>query len=164
MSRKHHATALWVRVPVYVGDLDEIDATADARLTLLDGRQTDHDIQVKPIATPPTAMSLASTVDMYFELANPDSAFRPGQKVGAHLKLKGDAESIAIPWSSVYHDVYGNQWVYEQVAERKFVRRRVEVLSVIDGWAAIARGPKVGTAVVTAGVAELAGTEFGFAK
>ena len=109
-------------------------------------------------------MSLASTVDMYFELPNPDSAFRPGQKVGAHLMLKGDAESIAIPWSSVYHDIYGSQWVYEQTADRKFVRRRVEVLSVIDGWAAIARGPKVGTAVVTAGVAELVGTEFGFAK
>ena len=155
---------LWVRVPVYVGDLDEIDATRNARLTLLDGRQTDHDIEVKPAATPPTAMSLASTVDMYFELPNPDSAFRPGQKVGAHLMLKGDAESIAIPWSSVYHDIYGSQWVYEQMAERKFVRRRVEVLSVIGGWAAIARGPKVGTNVVTAGVAELAGTEFGFAK
>lgn len=155
---------LWVRVPVYVGDLDEIDGTKNAKLTLLDGRQTDHDIDVRPIATPPTAMSLASTVDMYFELPNPDSAFRPGQKVGAHLKLKGDAESIAMPWSSVYHDIYGSQWVYEQVAERKFVRRRVEVLSVIDGWAGIARGPKVGTSVVTAGVAELAGTEFGFAK
>lgn len=155
---------LWVRVPVYVGDLDEIDTTGNAILTLLDGRQTDHDLEVKPIATPPTAMSLASTVDMYFELPNPVSAFRPGQKVGAYLKLKGDAESIAIPWSAVYHDVYGTQWVYEQVAERKFVRRRVEVLSVVDGWAAIGRGPKVGTQVVTAGVAELVGTEFGFAK
>lgn len=155
---------LWVRVPVYVGDLDEIDPAKGARLTLLDGRQTDHDVDVKPIATPPTAMSLASTVDMYFELPNPDAAFRPGQRVAAHLMLKGDAESIAIPWSAVYHDIYGSQWVYEQAAERKFVRRRVEVLSVMDGWAAIARGPKVGTALVTAGVAELAGTEFGFAK
>ncbi|MEJ7592808.1 MAG: efflux RND transporter periplasmic adaptor subunit [Planctomycetaceae bacterium] len=155
---------LWVRVPVYVGDLDEIDPAKNARLTLLDGRQTDHDIDVKPIAAPPTAMSLASTVDLYFELPNPHSAFRPGQKVGAHLMLKGDAESMAIPWSSVYHDIYGSQWVYEQVAERTFVRRRVEVLSVTDGWAAIGRGPKVGTTVVTAGVAELVGTEFGFAK
>lgn len=155
---------LWVRVPVYVGDLDEIDPNGNAQLTLLDGRTTDHDLNVKPIAAPPTAMSLASTVDMYFELPNPDSAFRPGQKVGALLMLNGDAESIAIPWSSVYHDIYGSQWVYEQVAERKFVRRRVEVLSVIDGWAAMSRGPTVGTQVVTAGVAELVGTEFGFSK
>jgi RND family efflux transporter MFP subunit len=155
---------MWVRVPVYVGDLDEIDTTRNARLTLLDGRQTDHDIEVKPIATPPTALSLASTVDLYFELPNPESRFRPGQKVGALLMLKGDAESIALPWSAVYHDIYGSQWVYEQFAERQFVRRRVEVTSVINGWAATARGPKVGTRVVTAGVAELAGTEFGFAK
>ena len=155
---------LWVRVPIYVGDLDEIDTTGAARLTLLDGRQSDHDLDVQPVVTPPTAMSLASTVDMYFELPNPSSKFRPGQKVGAYLKLRGDAESIAIPWSSVYHDVYGTQWVYEQVADRRFVRRRVEVLSVNDGWAAIGRGPQVGTQVVTAGVAELVGTEFGFAK
>lgn len=43
---------LWVRVPVYVGDLDEIDPTRNAQLTLLDGRTTDHDLHVKPIAAP----------------------------------------------------------------------------------------------------------------
>ncbi len=46
---------------------------------------------------------------------------------------------------------------------RSFVRR-VEVSFVVDGWAALNHGPSVGASVVTAGVAELAGTEFGFAK
>jgi membrane fusion protein, heavy metal efflux system len=155
---------LWVRVPVYVGDVEDIDFSKKARLTLLDGRQSDHDIQVELIAAPPTAMSLASTVDYYFQLPNVESKFRPGQKVAAHLTLEGDAESMALPWSAVYHDIYGGQWVFEAISERQFVRRRVEVTSVSDGWAAIARGPSVGTQVVTAGVAELTGTEFGFAK
>lgn len=155
---------LWVRVPVYVGDVDQLDLSRNARLTLLDGRQSEHDLFVEPINAPPTAMSLASTVDYYYALPNKNSEFRPGQKVAAHLTLKGDAESPALPWSAVFHDIYGGQWVYEKVADRQFVRRRIEVLSVIDGWAAIARGPAVGTEVVTAGVAELAGTEFGFAK
>ena len=155
---------LWVRVPVYVGDVDELDFSCRARLTLLDGRQTDSDILVEPIAAPPTAMSLASTVDYYYSLPNPGSRFRPGQKVAAHLTLKGDAESRAVPWSAVFHDIYGGQWVYEKVADHQFVRRRIEVISVIDGWAAIERGPASGAEVVTAGVAELAGTEFGFAK
>lgn len=155
---------LWIKVPVYVGDLEEIDATQQARLTLLDGRQTDQDLFVEPIAAPPTAMALASTVDLYFDLPNPDFTFRPGQKVAAHLMLKGEAESVAIPWSAVYHDIYGGQWVYEQVAERQFVRRRVNVSTVSEGWAAVSRGPEVGRQVVIAGVAELAGTEFGFAK
>ncbi|HQX49752.1 MAG TPA: efflux RND transporter periplasmic adaptor subunit [Planctomycetaceae bacterium] len=155
---------LWVRVPVYVGDVEELDFSRKARLTLLDGRQSDQDILVEPLAAPPTAMSLASTVDYYYLLPNPTSAFRPGQKVAAHLTLKGDAESPAIPWSAVFHDIYGGQWVYEVAADRQYIRRRIEVISVSDGWAAIARGPAVGTQVVTAGVAELAGTEFGFAK
>ena len=84
--------------------------------------------------------------------------------MAAHLTLKGDAESPAVPWSAVFHDIYGGQWVYETVADHQFVRRRIEVISVSDGWAAIARGPAPGTNVVTAGVAELGGTEFGFAK
>ncbi|MDA1230188.1 MAG: efflux RND transporter periplasmic adaptor subunit, partial [Planctomycetota bacterium] len=153
---------LWVRVPVYVGDVEELNFSQKARLTLLDGRQADTDLLVELIAAPPTAMSLASTVDYYFQLPNPESKFRPGQKVAAHLTLKGDAESMAVPWSAVYHDIYGGQWVFEVTGERQFVRRRVEVLSVSDGWAAMQRGPSVGTQVVTAGVAELTGTEFGF--
>ncbi|MEZ6032159.1 MAG: HlyD family efflux transporter periplasmic adaptor subunit [Planctomycetaceae bacterium] len=156
--------SLWVRVPVYVGDIAEIDFSQKARLTLLDGRQSDTDIFVELIAAPPTAMSLASTVDYYFVLPNTESKFRPGQKVAAHLTLKGSSESSAVPWSAVYHDIYGGQWVFEVVGERQYVRRRVEVISVQDGWAAIKRGPAVGTPVVTAGVAELTGTEFGFAR
>jgi hypothetical protein len=64
----------------------------------------------------------------------------------------------------VFHDIYGGQWVYEQVADRTYARRRVEVGWIDDGWAALRRGPDAGSRVVTAGVAELAGTEFGFAK
>lgn len=155
---------LWVRVPVYVGDLKELEQSQPARLTLLDGRQSPQDLVVNPISAPPTALALASTVDLYFELPNADSTFRPGQKVAAHLSLKGEAEQVAVPWSAVYHDIYGSQWVYEQIAEGKFLRRRVEVSHVSDGWAGISRGLAVGTPVVTAAVAELVGTEFGFSK
>ncbi len=155
---------LWVRVPVYVGDMEELDLAVNARLTLLDGRRTDHDLEVAPVSAPPTAMALASTIDVYYELPNSGSTFRPGHRVGVQIMLKGESESMAIPWSAVYHDIYGSQWVYEKTDECKFVRRRVEVSSVDNGWAAIARGPEAGTQIVTAAVAELAGTEFGFAK
>jgi len=64
----------------------------------------------------------------------------------------------------VYHDVYGGEWVYERVAAHTYSRRRIEVGWIDEGWVAVLRGPEVGTVVVTAGVAELAGTEFGFAK
>jgi RND family efflux transporter MFP subunit len=157
-------SAMWVKVPVYVGELDDIDSYKSARLTLLDGRQTDGDVIAKPVASPPTALPLSAAVDLYYEVPNRDHKFRPGQRVGAHLSLKGETNMNAVPWSAVFHDIYGGQWVYEQVAERKYARRRIEVGWVDNGWAALLRGPAAGTVVVTAGVAELTGTEFGFAK
>lgn len=155
---------LWVKVPVYVGDLDEIDLTQPARLTLLDGRHSTGDVFVKIAALPPTAVPLAAAVDIYFELPNAEHKYQPGQKVAAHLTVRGNIKQTAVPWSAVIHDIYGGQWIYEQTGERKFVRRRVEIGWVDGDWAAVSRGPTAGTKVVTAGAAEIAGTEFGFAK
>ena len=155
---------LWVKVPIYVGDVAELDLSQPARLTLLSGRHSDNDIFVKPAALPPTAVPLAAAVDVYYTLPNENRSFQPGQKVAAHLGIRGEAKQLAIPWSAVIHDIYGGQWVYEMTGERKFVRRRVDIGWVDGDWAAIRRGLQSGTSVVTAGAAELAGTEFGFAK
>jgi hypothetical protein len=54
--------------------------------------------------------------------------------------------------------------VYERTDSVTFVRRRVEVSRVANGHAILALGPKKGTAIVTAGAAELFGTEFGAGK
>ena len=82
----------------------------------------------------------------------------------ATLSLLGDADSLVVPWSSVVHDINGGTWVYEEVAPRKYARRRVQVRYVTDGLASLAAGPPVGSKIVTAGAVELFGTEFGFAK
>lgn len=155
---------LWVKVPVYVGDLDEIDTTTPARLIALNGRWEDAGIAVAPAELPPTAVTAASAIDLYYDLPNELHAYRVGQRLTAQLPLKGEAEHRILPWSAVYHDIYGNQWVYEQLQEGTYLRRRVEVLWIDGKLAVIGDGPSIGTAVVTAGVAELAGTEFGFAK
>ena len=44
------------------------------------------------------------------------------------------------------------------------MRRPVEVRDVVDRVAVLARGPAPGTRIVTAGAAELFGTEFGPGK
>jgi cobalt-zinc-cadmium efflux system membrane fusion protein len=155
---------LWVKVPVYVGDLDELNLSQPARITLLSGRHSEKDIFVKPANLPPTALPLAAAVDIYYELPNKARTFQPGQKVAVHVTLQGAVQQVALPWSAVVHDIYGGQWVYEQTGERQYVRRRVDVGWVDGNWAAIRRGIQPGAKVVTAGVAELAGTEFGFAK
>jgi len=155
---------LWVRVPVYVGDIDSLELSGDAQLSAPGERNTSDPVSVKPINVPPTALALASTVDVYYELPNDGSKFQPGQRLSAQIPMKGEATTLAIPWSAVYLDIYGNQWVYEKTGDRTFVRRRVEVAFVADGWAALNHGPSPGASLVTAAVAELVGTEFGFAK
>ena len=155
---------LWVKVPVYVGELDEIDPKQPARLTLLDGRLSRKDVWGKPVSLPPTATPLSAAVDLYYEIPNQNHLFRPGQKVSAHLPLTGETEVKSVPWSALIYDIYGGQWVYEQTGEGQFVRRRVEMGWVEKDRVALLRGPAVGAPIVTAGAAELSGTEFGFAK
>ena len=155
---------LWVRVPVYVGDLDRLNLSAPAQLATAGERHSPAHSSVKPVDVPPTALALSSTVDVYYELPNTGSKFQPGQRLSALIPMKGETTTLAVPWSAVYLDIYGNEWVYEKTGDRQFVRRRIEVSFVADGWAALSHGPKPGVPVVTAAVAELVGTEFGFAK
>lgn len=159
-----NAEKLWVKVPVYAGELDEIDATQPVRITLLDGHFTQQDVMGKPVSLPPTALPLSAAVDLYYEIANQNHRFRPGQKVSVNVPLKGKTSVKSVPWSALIYDVYGGQWVYERLGEFKFARRRVEAGWVDQNRVALLRGPDAGTNIVTAGAAELMGTEFGFAK
>lgn len=155
---------LWIKVPVYVGELDEIDMKGPARLTFLDGQFSKKDVWGKPVSLPPTAMPLSAAVDIYYEVPNDNHQFRPGQKVSAHLPILGETRVKSVPWSALIYDIYGGQWVYEQVGDRQYARRRIEVGWVDNNRVALLRGPAVGAKIVIAGAAELAGTEFGFAK
>lgn len=155
---------IWIRVPVYVGEAREIDRQRPARVSNI----TDHSgagaILAQGVAAPPTATVLASTVDLYYQLENSDGAFRPGERVSVKLALGGTQHSLGIPWSAVLHDIHGGAWVYEQSAPHTYVRRRVEVRHVIDGWAVLSHGPPAAKQIVTQGAIELFGTEFAFGK
>jgi hypothetical protein len=54
--------------------------------------------------------------------------------------------------------------VYEKTGDRSYTRRRVVVRYVAADTAVLESGPPPGTTVVTAGAAELFGTETGFSK
>lgn len=155
---------MWVKTPIYVGELELINAEAPVSVTEMNGVQSDKNVEARPISLPPTAVPLSSSVDVYYEIDNSDHRFRPGERVVAYIPLKGETKVDAVPWSSVYHDVYGGQWVYEDLGDYRYARRRVEVGWVQGGWAALLRGPGAGTKVLVSGLAELSGVEFGFAK
>ncbi len=155
---------VWIKVPVYVGDLPELDQQATAQIGTLAHAASSPTTSAAPVPAPPTATALSSTVDLYYEMKNPDGQYRPGQRLSATLPLTGETEQHGIPWSAVVQDVQGGSWVYEVTAPQTFVRRRVQVRQVVGDWTVFDKGPAVGAKIVTAGVAELFGTEFGFGK
>jgi len=155
---------VWVRVPVYVGDLPEIDPKAEASIGNLSGRPGGKNSNAKAIPAPPSANVAAGTVDLFYELDNRTAKYSPGHRIGATLALVGPSESSTVPWSAVVHDFHGGTWVYERTGERAYARRRVVVRSVQGDAAVLDSGPPEGTTVVTAGAAELFGTETGFSK
>ena len=69
-----------------------------------------------------------------------------------------------VPWSAVLYDFHGGTWVYVKTADRTYSRERVIVRHVTGDTAVLDEGPPAGREVVTAGAAELFGTETGFSK
>lgn len=150
----------WVRVPLYAGDVR--DVAPGAAVTVRDAAGSGPAAVARPIAGPPTADAAAASVDLWFEL--PGAAWRPGQRVLVHLALRRREARLVVPWSAVVFDASGGAWVYERREPHVYVRRRVDIAWVAGDLAVLRMGPAAGTAVVTAGAAELFGTEFGGGK
>ena len=157
---------LWVRVPLYAGDANRVRRGAQASVHGLGGSGTGATIVATPVAAPPSADANAASVDLFYELRS-TGMLRPGERVGVTLSLAGvgtNERSLSVPLTALVRDLNGGSWVYERKDSLTFIRRRVEVSRVNGGVAMLAHGPKAGTKVVTAGSAELFGTEFGAGK
>ncbi len=155
---------VWVRVPVYVGDQADLAPNEEADIVPLTSRTGAKSHRARPVEAPPSANAQAGTIDRYYELSNADEALAPGQRVGVSVPLKGDAESLTLPWSAVIHDIHGGTWVYEKTADHTFARRRVVIRFAREDVAVLASGPAAGTNIVSAGASELFGNEIGFSK
>lgn len=154
---------LWVRVPVYAGQLDEFDFDKTANLKPLSNRK-DEGTAVERIEAPPTADPLSSTVDVYFQVDNSGGEYFPGQRVSVDLPMTSEQKSLVVPRASVLRDIHGIAWVYVRTGEHQFERARVTIQFTTDEFAVLRSGPQPGTEVVVDGAAELFGTEFGAGK
>jgi RND family efflux transporter MFP subunit len=152
---------LWVQVPLYVGEATEVDARAPARIVSLGDRPGAEGVAARPVAAPPSADATTAAVNLYFSLPNPEGALRPGQRVGVRLTRRTGAPRLVVPRAALLIDAFGGTWVYEATDARVFVRRRVAVADLVGDLAVLDQGPEPGVTVVTAGAAELFGTEFG---
>jgi len=124
------------------------------------------------MAGPPSADPATATSDIFYALQSPvvhalqsaGGTVRPGERVSVLLPLTGSEQSLVVPTAAVVYDLNGGAWVYEATGATKFVRRRIEIRSQTGDRTLVTRGIEAGTKVVTAGAAELFGTEFGAGK
>jgi len=163
---------VWVRVPIFVDLLLSIQPKVSGRVVTLDGKRRESAAtsasseaeSAIAIDAPPTADAGSSSADLYFEVSNRRSLFRPGQRVGIELPMENQVEAIIVPASSILYDIHGGTWVYTLKESLRYERKRVSVLWFDGEQAMLERGPKAGTQVVGDGAAELFGTEFGAGK
>jgi hypothetical protein len=78
----------------------------------------------------------------------------------ASLSEDGQPRST-VPYSAILYVAKGDAFVYTSPAPRTFLRQPVEVDFIEGDKAVLKAGPPPGTQVVSVGVAELFGTEFG---
>jgi hypothetical protein len=83
-------------------------------------------------------------------------------RIGLETAAVEDADGmLRVPESAVWIDVDGTEWVYTNPEGLVYVRAEVEVDRYVNGTAVLKEGPPIGTEVVSVGVAELIGSEFG---
>lgn len=155
---------VWLRVPVYAGDVTMIDRRAPAEVTILGAGSSDNSVNAMPIAAPPAADATTAGVDLFYSIVNRGRAFAPGERVTVRLPLSAREESLVVPRSAVLYDALGGTWVYEARDNGVFVRQRISLADVAGETAVLQHGPAPGLRVVTVGAAELFGTEFGVGK
>ena len=152
---------LWVRASIFATDLAEIRRGQPARIRPLGGESPT--LSARPVNGPPSADSAAGSTAIYYAFVNRGSMFRIGQRVAVDLPAQGQSSGLAVPSAAILRDIYGGEWVYVRTSPTSFVRERVAVGAEQNGQAILARGLEPGIEVVTAGAAELFGTEFGAA-
>jgi hypothetical protein len=88
-----------------------------------------------------------------------DAAQRLGLETAPVRKAAGTGK--VVPFGAVMYDAQGAAWVYTVRAERSYLRAPIVVDRVVGDQAYLRDGPAAGTDVVTVGVPELYGSEYG---
>lgn len=89
-----------------------------------------------------------------------EAVTRLGLETGAVREGTVDGQQrLLVPHSAVVYDADGSAWTYTVVDDLAYERAAVEVDRVVGEDAVLRSGPRVGTQVVTVGVAELYGAE-----
>src|SRR6476660_5617092 len=123
------------------------------------GEEAEHDDNVQVEDTPGTdAKTLIFTEAA---LSHLDVQTAPVKEIEASREGKDVGRRIAVPHSALIYDAEGEPWVYVSSAPDTFLRKHVAIDLMDDDHIFLTRGVAAGENVVTVGVPELRGAEFG---
>ncbi len=94
-------------------------------------------------------------------LAHLDVQTEPVRELQATRRGEAVGSRLAIPHSAMSYDAEGHPWVYVKEDPDTFLRKSVEIDFMDGDHIYLAGGLKAGDEVVTVGVAEMQGAEFG---
>ena len=121
--------------------------------------EAEHDDNVQVEDTPGTdAKTLIFTEAAMFHL---DVQTAPVAEIEASREGKDLGRRIAVPHSALIYDAEGEPWVYVSSAPDTFLRKHVAIDFMDDDHIFLTTGITAGENVVTVGVPELRGAEFG---
>ena len=112
-------------------------------------------------AQPATVEAVEGT-DLNRVTLTEEGAGRLGIRTAAVAPAAGaGAARSTVPFPAVLYDAEGRSWVYQTAGVNVFVRAPIVVDRVDGDTAYLRQGPAAGTVVVTVGVPELYGAEYG---
>jgi multidrug efflux pump subunit AcrA (membrane-fusion protein) len=152
-----------VRVPL-AGDVDKVAQEKPARIVPIsakDAKSAETGWTARATQAPHDADPKEAAKALYYVVEEGGQALAPGQRVQLEYFLAGSGKQrLTVPYSAVIYDPRGDAWVYTSPEPLVYVRHRIKVDYIEGDLAVLADGPSPGTAVVTAGAAQLFGAEY----
>ena len=156
-----------VKVALNRSDLVKVNRGQQARVVQMgldDGEDSDGDAaELSDVSDKGNADDTISS-SIQYTVTGGKTKLTAGQKVFVELPLSAKIKRSTVPYTAVIYDLKGDTWVYTSPSPLTFVRHHVKVDYIDDDTAILTEAPPVGTNVVSVGVAELFGAEFGIGK
>lgn len=151
-------STLWLRVPVFEGDLGSIDDAMDARAT---DRVTGNRLAAKPLRLPTEVKTGGRAFDLWYAVDNAAGALQPGRTAVVALPTRGQSEqaAIVIPRSAVLYDGFGHAscFVKREGDGQPFERRHVDLGDPHGDLVVVRQGLDTDDEVVVEGAEQLVG-------
>lgn len=90
---------------------------------------------------------------------------RAAERIGiAFAEVRQNGQRLEAPYNTLLYDASGREWVFISPQPNVFMRAEIKVDLIEGDTMFFSKGPAAGTKLVTSGIAQLYGIEYGVGK